>query len=113
MSLFAILCTINPAKLALFGNHRGDHYEFLIAEQHRIRFGGPARSPDGGAPETMIIIVEAADLDEAEAFIAAEPYNQAGGFSSVVVRSWSQVLPEQEPGSLVRAREIELQKREG
>lgn len=109
MSLFAILCTIDPDKLALFGAHRGDHYSFLIAERHRILFGGPARDPTG-VPETMIIIVEAADQAEAERFIAAEPYNRAGGFTSVVVRPWSQVLPEAEVGALARVHQAELQK---
>ncbi len=111
MSLFAILCTIDQDRLDLFGTHRDDHYGFLIAHQHRILFGGPARSMEGGTPETMIIVVQAADQRDAETFIAAEPYNRAGGFGSVVVRPWSQVLPEVEAGALARVHLAELQKR--
>jgi hypothetical protein len=40
-------------------------------------------------------------------FIAAEPYNKHGGFSSVLVRPWTQVLPEREAGELQRIYEAE------
>ena len=100
MPLFAFLCTIDEAKLELFGRLRADHYAFLLAERHRIRFGGPARVEEGGRPEMMIIVAEAADRAEAERWIAGEPYNSHGGFSEVRVRPWSQVLPEPEPGTL-------------
>jgi uncharacterized protein YciI len=102
MSLYACLCTIDEGKLDLFSRLRADHYGFLIAHQRRIRFGGPARVAEGGRPETMIIIVEANDQADAEAWIAGEPYNAHGGFKVVTVRPWSQVIPEPEPGLLVR-----------
>ncbi len=107
MPRYAVLCTIDEAKLALFAQLRADHYAYLLEEQHRILFGGPARVAEGGRPETMIIIVEASSTDDANAFIAAEPYNRRGGFSAVTVRPWSQVLPELEPGSLQRTYDSE------
>ena len=39
MALFAMLCTIDETKLDLLGQLRGDHYAFLLAQRHRIRFG--------------------------------------------------------------------------
>ena len=111
MGLYACLCTIDAEKLDLFGALRGEHYAFLIAQQHRIRFGGPARVAEGGRPETMIIIVEASDQADAESWIASEPYNVHAGFSTVLVRPWSQVLPETEPGLLARTSEEEARKR--
>lgn len=108
---YALLCTIDPDKLDLFGTLRADHYDYLIKERGRIAFGGPARANEGGRPEMMIIIVEVASLAEAEAFIANEPYNHAGGFSKVIVRPWSQVIPEAEPGALLAARDEELRRR--
>ena len=102
MDLFACLCTIDEDKLELFGKLRAEHYGFLIAQRDRILFGGPARIAVGGRPETMIIIVKAADQAEAEAWIASEPYNSHGGFKAVAVRPWSQVIPESEPGALGR-----------
>jgi uncharacterized protein YciI len=38
--------------------------------------------------------VEAESAPAAEAFIADEPYNSHGGFSSIVIRPWTQMLPE-------------------
>lgn len=107
MPRYAFLCTIDETKLDLFRKLRGEHYGFLIAQQQHIVFGGPARVAEGGPPETMIIVAEAASLADAEAFIANEPYNKHGGFKHVAVRPWSQVMPELEPGSLVRTYEAE------
>ena len=110
MPHYALFCTIDHAKLDVFGRLRAQHYAFLIAQQKRILFGGPARQFEGGPPQTMIIIVEATTEDDAKAFIAAEPYNANGGFSEVAVRPWSQVLPEVQEGDLARTYEGELQK---
>ena len=107
MERYAFLCTIDETKLDLFVRLRGAHYGFLIAQQHRILFGGPARAAEGDRPETMIIVAEAASPGDAEAFIADEPYNKNGGFKHVAVRPWSQVLPELEPGSLKRTFEAD------
>ena len=59
----------------------------------------------------MIIVAEAASLADAERWIASEPYNAHGGFNGVVVRPWSQVLPEPEPGALAATLEAERAKR--
>jgi uncharacterized protein YciI len=111
MGRYACLCTIDEAKLDLLSKLRADHYAFLVAEQHRIHFGGPARITEGGRPETMIMIVEAANLADAEAWIAGEPYTAQGGFKVVAVRPWSQVIPETEPGLLLRTRDEERARR--
>lgn len=110
MPLYAILCTIDPVRLERLGRLRADHYAFLVRERHRIRFGGPARGAEDGAPETMIMIVEAKDQEDAEAFIAVEPYNMHGAFSRIVVRPWTQVLPEAHDGDLQRTLEAERAK---
>jgi len=75
--------------------------------------GGPARVAEGGRPETMIIVAEADSQAAAEAWIGREPYNSNGGFTSVVARPWSHVIPELDPGALERTRADELAKRGG
>ena len=105
---YALLCTIDPGKLDLFATLRAEHYRYLITHRESIVFGGPARVAVGGRPETMIIVVEAPSLADAEQFIAEEPYNRHGGFSHVAVRPWSQVLPEAEPGALEKTLQTEL-----
>ncbi len=68
--------------------------------ERRSGNGGPAREAPDSPPEMMVIVVETVDHAAAEAFIASEPHNANGGFTSVRVRPWSQVLPEPTPGSL-------------
>jgi uncharacterized protein len=97
---FAIQCqlaeNIEEKRLAL----RPNHLRFMEANKDRIFCGGPTVSLEGQL-ETMLIILNAADLTSAEAFMQAEPYNQAGVFQQVMIREWRQVLPEAQPGALL------------
>ena len=72
----------------------------IEANKHRIFCGGPTINPDGH-PEMMLIILDAPDVSSAEAFIQAEPYNQAGLFAKITIREWRQILPESHPGALL------------
>jgi uncharacterized protein len=98
---FAIQCVlaknVEEKRLAL----RPTHLKYLEANRERIFCGGPTVNLDGH-PEMMLIIFNAPDLSLAEAFIQAEPYNQAGVFEKVTIREWRQVLPEIETGALLR-----------
>ena len=102
MPRFLLECAVDPARLDIFTAKRAEHYEFLIAHQSEVLFGGPARAQPDGPPQTMIIVIEAASADAAEVFISAEPYNRNGGFSHVSVRPWNQVIPEAVSGDLKR-----------
>jgi uncharacterized protein len=98
---FAIQCVlaanVTERRLAL----RPTHLQYLAAHKDRIFCGGPTLDRSG-QPEMMLIIVTAPDLSSAEAFMQAEPYNQAGVFEKVTIRQWRQVLPEIESGELLR-----------
>lgn len=107
MGRYALLCTVDPGKLDLLARLRAEHYAFLIVHHDRIVFGGPTRACDGGPPETMIMIIDADSPDDAEAFIARESYTAHGGFSRVVIRPWSQVIPEAHAGDLQRTLDAE------
>jgi hypothetical protein len=77
------------------------HLEYIESNKDQIFCGGPTINLDG-QPEMMLIILDAPNLSSAEAFMQAEPYNQAGVFSQVIIRQWRQILPEAEPGALLR-----------
>lgn len=98
---FVIQCVlaanVTERRLAL----RPAHLQYLSAHKHDIFCGGPTLDRSG-QPEMMLIIFTAPDLLSAEAFMQAEPYNQAGVFESVTINQWRQVLPESEPGALLR-----------
>ncbi|MGO9972812.1 MAG: YciI family protein [Solirubrobacteraceae bacterium] len=100
MSRYILLCQVDETKHDLLAEMRPKHYEFLLANRDTIVFGGPAREAPDCPPELMVIVVETVDQAAAAAFIASEPYNANGAFTSVRVRPWSQVLPEPTPGSL-------------
>lgn len=98
---FAIQCTlaknIDKRRVSL----RTEHLRYMEANKERIFCGGPTVDA-GGNPEMMLIILDAPDLAAAEAFINAEPYNRSGIFERVTVHGWRQVLPESQPGALLR-----------
>jgi uncharacterized protein YciI len=110
---YALICTIDATRLEVFGRLRAEHYRYLIDHRKSIAFGGPARVAEGGRPETMIIILDVPSMADAERFVANEPYSSHGGFTEVVVRPWSQVIPEAEPGTLERTYCEEMAKRTG
>jgi uncharacterized protein YciI len=97
---FAIQCrvaeNVDEKRLAL----RSTHLRFMEANKDCIYCGGPTVGLDGQL-EMMLIILDAADLASAEAFIQAEPYNQSGVFQQVIIREWRQILPETQPGALL------------
>ncbi|MBW4695798.1 MAG: hypothetical protein KME27_28955 [Lyngbya sp. HA4199-MV5] len=93
---FALQCllanNVEEKRLAL----RPVHLDYMNANKDRIFCGGPTVDQNG-KPEMMLIILNVPDRATAEAFIQAEPYNQAGVFRQVLLREWHQVLPEPQP----------------
>lgn len=89
--LFAIACTDKPGSAALRAATRPAHIAHLSAEAGRILLGGPLLSPEGHAVGSLLV-VEAADSAEAEAFAAADPYAKAGLFESVAIRAFRTVF---------------------
>ena len=89
--LFTIACTDKPASLELRLATRPAHIEHLKAEARRIVLGGPVLDPAGN-PCGSLLVVEAADRAEAEAFAAADPYAKAGLFESVAIRPFRTVF---------------------
>jgi uncharacterized protein YciI len=89
--LFTISCTDKPGALALRAATRPAHIAHLSAMAPRILVGGPVLDPEG-RPVGSMLVVEAADRADAEAFAAADPYFQAGLFESVVIRPFRTVF---------------------
>lgn len=98
---FAIQCTLAEDSSKKRISLRIEHLRYIEANKEQIFCGGPTVDANGN-PEMMLIILDAPDLLSAEAFIQAEPYNRSGVFERVTVRLWRQVLPESQPGELLR-----------
>jgi uncharacterized protein len=88
--LFAFICRDKPDHLQLRLDTRPAHVEFLTAlnEAGTLRFAGPFLD-DAGKPDGSLVVVEAADRDEAASLSARDPYAVAGLFASVEIRPWT------------------------
>ena len=88
--LFAITCLDKPDSLALRQATRPAHLEYLAGYQI-VLLGGPVLDPAGASCGSLLVL-EAADLAEAEAFAAADPYAKAGLFASTTIQGFRMVV---------------------
>ncbi|MDP2087019.1 MAG: YciI family protein [Gemmobacter sp.] len=87
--LFALTCLDKPGALPIRLENRPAHLEYLNGSG-KVAFGGPFI--EAGQPIGSLLVIEAADRAEAEAFAAADPYARAGLFESVTIREWRKVI---------------------
>jgi len=71
------------------GEHRPVHRQYLasLKAKGQLAASGPF-TDDSGA----LIIYEAGSKEEAESFLKADPFNQAGIFVKYVIRPWNPVI---------------------
>ncbi|MFC7310747.1 YciI family protein [Streptomyces monticola] len=108
--LVLVYCKDKPDGLALRRATRVEHLEYMIAAKDRLVFGGPLLSDDGD-PVGSVFALRVETREEADAFLAAEPYCLAGLFDDVTVHTMRQMMPEQPVGTLERELEKELSAR--
>lgn len=85
--LFAILCDDKPGSLDLRLSTRPEHVAFLTGLGPVLKFAGPFLDAEE-KPCGSMLVVEAADVDEAKAIAAKDPYAEAGLFAATQVRTW-------------------------
>ncbi|GAB4149766.1 MAG: YciI family protein [Sphingomonadales bacterium] len=91
--LFMIIARDKPGALATRLENRPRHLAYMQGEAARIRLAGPILSDDEPAqPIGSVLIIEAADRAEAEAFAAQDPYMLAGLFGAVEIKPWRETL---------------------
>ncbi|MEM6727635.1 MAG: YciI family protein [Pseudomonadota bacterium] len=69
---------------------RDDHVAYLNASP-AVRMAGPFLDADGQMCGSLIIL-DVADMTEAEAWAAGDPYAKAGLFASVSLDPWNKVI---------------------
>ncbi len=92
--LFAISCFDKPGSLALRQATRPAHLDFVTG-QHVV-IGGPLLDAEG-QPCGSLLLFEAPDRAAAEAFVAADPYGQAGLFERVTIHGFRTVIRDGAP----------------
>jgi uncharacterized protein YciI len=89
--LFTLICIDRPGGLDLRMATRPAHLAYLEGEAHRIVSGGAMLDAEG-RPGGSLLVIEAKDRAEVEAFAAADPYAKAGLFESTLIRPFRQVF---------------------
>lgn len=89
VTLFAVWATDGPGTLSDRERVRPAHRARLREPGvHRVRvvLAGPTSSGMAGTMNGTLLVVEADDLEAVHAFVAADPYVQAGVYQSFEIR---------------------------
>lgn len=90
--LYVALCHDKPDHLAVRVANRDAHLAWLKSLGTRTRIAGPFFDETGETMSGSVVVIEAADLAEAKATFAADPYAAAGLFAAVEIRPWKWVV---------------------
>ena len=85
---FVIFTTDRPNHEKVREGERSRHHAYIHDPglPVRLQVAGPTLDADSEAMNGSLFIIEAEDMAAAEAFVADDPYNQAGLFETVVIR---------------------------
>jgi uncharacterized protein YciI len=89
---FVIHAIDKPGHGEVRAGARPAHLEYMKNAADRLLVAGPTLAEDGAAMTGSLIIIEATDRAEAEAFTRNDPYTQAGLFDSVTIAPWKLVF---------------------
>ncbi len=89
---FVIHSVDKPGHGEVRAGARPAHLEYMKNAADRLLVAGPTLSEDGESMTGSLIIIEAEDRAEAEAFTRDDPYTQAGLFESVTIKPWKLVF---------------------
>jgi uncharacterized protein YciI len=86
----ALICTDKPGSLQLRLDTRPEHLDHMKTYENagKVAAGGPLLGEDG-KPNGSLIVLDVADMAEARAIAAADPYAKAGLFANVEFRQWN------------------------
>ncbi|MCV3269978.1 YciI family protein [Roseobacter sinensis] len=88
--LVALIAHDKPGALPVRQENRPAHVAYL-KESGAVQQAGPLLD-DAGEMTGSLIILDVADMAEARAWAAADPYGQAGLFASVDLIPWNRVI---------------------
>lgn len=91
--LFVFFCTDKAGHLGVRQENRAAHLAYLDKYGDKLFAAGATFADDGTTMNGSLIILDLADLAEAKAFAAGDPYTRAGLFESVSIRPWKKVRP--------------------
>ncbi|SDO77587.1 hypothetical protein SAMN05216196_109124 [Lutimaribacter pacificus] len=89
--LIALIARDKPGALETRLANREAHLAYAADSGVTLKFGGPFIDADGNMCGSLLVM-EVADMAEAEDFAANDPYARAGLFQSVELIEWKQTV---------------------
>jgi hypothetical protein len=91
---FFVRCIDKPQHLDVRMANRAAHLDYLKALGDKLLIGGPTLSDDGQAMTGSMLVLDLPDRAALDAFLAKEPYANAGLFEKVEVSVYKKVFPQ-------------------
>lgn len=92
--LFAFILIDKPDHAALRLRVRPEHKAYLGAVADRIAFAGPFTHDDGQTMLGSLLVIDFPTREAAHAWLAAEPFTQAGLYASTMVHAFVNLWPQ-------------------
>lgn len=92
--LFTFILIDKPDSAALRAAVRPAHKACLAAVADRIAFAGPFVHDDGSTMLGSLLVIDFASRDAAHAWLAGEPFTQAGLYASTSVQAFVNLWPQ-------------------
>ena len=95
MPLFVVIGHDVPDGVARRNQHRAEHVAYIesLHQAGKITFAGPMQSEDRKISNGVVILFEAADLDEAKRIVHQDPYVVGGVYADIEVSPIRKVFP--------------------
>jgi len=92
--LFTFILIDKPDHGALRQRVRPVHKDYLAQMAERIAFAGPLTHDDGKTMLGSLLVIDFPDRDAAHAWLADEPFTQAGLYASTTVHAFVNLWPQ-------------------
>lgn len=92
--LFAFMLMDKPGAANLRQQMRPVHKAYLAEVQERIAFAGPLVADDATTMVGSLLVIDFPSREAAHAWLAQEPFVQAGMFASVTVQAFMKLWPQ-------------------
>ncbi len=96
MPLFVMIARDGPEGAARRGTHREGHMAHIrkLEGEGCIAYAGPIRDDANTQSTGAVVVLSAANLDEARRIVNQDPFVSGGVFESLSVHPFKQVIPE-------------------
>lgn len=92
--LFAFILLDKPDHAELRQRVRPVHKDYLGAVADRMAFAGPLTHDDGRTMLGSLLVIDFPSRDAAHAWLAAEPFTQAGLYASTTIHAFVNLWPQ-------------------